>query len=407
MNSETVIILSFLNIFLAILIFAYNYTRNRNIIFLSIYLIIFSVYIMLAFLLIKGGPLKLYALLLNNFSPLLYLFPVMFYFYIRNTLTDSIRFRPYDFIHFIPFTINLAAVLPYMFTSWVYKLDIAQRLMCNLKEYLNYDFKLFYPHIINLIARPVQLGIYFVATVLLFVRFFPKYKTSTGNQRLHFNVVIYLLAVIFVTFMFLSVSQMVDIIRLLNSTDYVTFLHKLQIKLGIMGVFYLLIPLLVLFNPKFSYGMPQIKKSDAIIPLNETSVVHDKTQEKTKKTATKIDDNDVFMKLSSDILNYIHTEKPYLNPEFTVNDICIKLNVPQHHVEYCFNVIIEKKFTNLKNELRVERAKELLANEMAEILNMDGIGKNAGFASTSNFFFTFKKITGISPKQWLKNKKNF
>lgn len=64
-------------------------------------------------------------------------------------------------------------------------------------------------------------------------------------------------------------------------------------------------------------------------------------------------------------------------------------------------MVINKSFPDLKNEMRVNYALELLKSNMSSKISIEGIGKNAGFASPSNFFLIFKKITGYTPNQWL------
>jgi hypothetical protein len=60
------------------------------------------------------------------------------------------------------------------------------------------------------------------------------------------------------------------------------------------------------------------------------------------------------------ILNFLDESKPYLNPKFSVQDLINDLGIPKHHVYYCFNNIIQNKFTIIKSELRVNYAKKLL-----------------------------------------------
>ena len=105
-------------------------------------------------------------------------------------------------------------------------------------------------------------------------------------------------------------------------------------------------------------------------------------------------------------MSYIETNKPYLNPDFSLTDIYIALKVPQHHVSYCFNTILKIKFSHLKNQLRVATAKELLIEGMANDLSIEGVAHEAGFASRSNFYSIFKSETGMTPTEFLKLQKN-
>ena len=108
--------------------------------------------------------------------------------------------------------------------------------------------------------------------------------------------------------------------------------------------------------------------------------------------------------LSNEILAYIQKEKPFVNSEFSMSHIAVIFNVPQHHVAYCFNHVLDKKFTTLRNDFRVSYAIELLDEGLTNSLSIDGIGLKAGFSTRSNFYSSFKRITGLTPSEYLENK---
>jgi AraC-like DNA-binding protein len=101
------------------------------------------------------------------------------------------------------------------------------------------------------------------------------------------------------------------------------------------------------------------------------------------------------------IVDYIETEKSFLNPDFDVEELSEKLQIPKHHIIYCFTIILQKKFTAYRSTMRVEHAKELLKQGSANTLSIDGIGYQSGFPSRSSFFATFKAETGMTPNQYL------
>jgi AraC-like DNA-binding protein len=103
------------------------------------------------------------------------------------------------------------------------------------------------------------------------------------------------------------------------------------------------------------------------------------------------------------MIAYFKEEKPYLNPEFEISDLSIALQIPQHHIAYCFSSILDTKFTSYRTKMRVEYAKELLATGMADSLSIDGIGSKSGFPSRSSFYASFKAETGLTPSQYLES----
>lgn len=100
------------------------------------------------------------------------------------------------------------------------------------------------------------------------------------------------------------------------------------------------------------------------------------------------------------IFTLLDTERPYLNPDFQMNDLSRAIDIPKHQIQFVLNNFLQIKFTDLKNEYRVRTALKLM-RENAN-LSLDGIGVKSGFASNSNFYSSFKTIMNQTPSQWLK-----
>ena len=84
------------------------------------------------------------------------------------------------------------------------------------------------------------------------------------------------------------------------------------------------------------------------------------------------------------------------------HDLAKQLDVPKHHLYYCLNSILNIKFITLRTQMRVEYAKELLLNGSLELVSMEGIWTKTGFSSRTNFFVTFKEVTGYTPLEFIK-----
>ncbi len=127
------------------------------------------------------------------------------------------------------------------------------------------------------------------------------------------------------------------------------------------------------------------------------------TKKVAKVTIPIVDASDPLAETAQLIVDYINAEKPYLNEEFDIEDIAEKLDIPRHHIIYCFTMILKKKFTTYRTTLRVEHAKELLSAGSANTLSIDGIGSQSGFPSRSSFYASFKSETGMTPSQYLES----
>ncbi|MCS6819220.1 MAG: AraC family transcriptional regulator [Chitinophagales bacterium] len=103
------------------------------------------------------------------------------------------------------------------------------------------------------------------------------------------------------------------------------------------------------------------------------------------------------------LLDFMEKEKPYLNPELTIQDLADKMNIPKHHLTYIINNGLQKNFFNFVNEYRVEEFKKRVANPAYKHLTLLAIAFDSGFNSKSSFNNIFKNITGQTPSEYKKS----
>jgi AraC-like DNA-binding protein len=77
------------------------------------------------------------------------------------------------------------------------------------------------------------------------------------------------------------------------------------------------------------------------------------------------------------------------------------LDVPRHHLYYCFKNILQKKFVTLRTEYRIREAKKRLLEADLKETTMDAIGRECGFSSHSSFYRVFTEQTGCSPGEYV------
>jgi YesN/AraC family two-component response regulator len=154
-----------------------------------------------------------------------------------------------------------------------------------------------------------------------------------------------------------------------------------------------MVPAILLFYPQVIYGNSVTIKSN--IDLGKKSI-------KQKKNSQ----DKYNVQLSKRMMSLIDDEKLYLNPDFSLDTLAQRLDVPKHRLYPCFNAILKKKFSELRTELRISYVKNLLLSEEFNAVSMEGIWTKAGFASKTNFFTTFKEETGFTPLEFIKLKKD-
>jgi AraC-like DNA-binding protein len=311
----------------------------------------------------------------------------MLYIYTRNTLTDrSLFVKKKDYLHLLPFLIQAINISPYIFSSFDHKLETARLLIADINNVRSLGAGFLIPPTISFVTRPSFVILYALASLALVYKYGAQegeHLTKNKQNKLVFNWIITLcLVVISVAAGFLYLT-----IDLYNASVTRVILESEPTYL-IAGIAFAILPLaLVVFFPQVLYGMPLAVSAKKVA----------------KVTIPVVDPSDPLTETAQLIVDYINTEKPFLYPEFDIEDIAEKLDIPKHHIIYCFTMILQKKFTAYRAFVRIEHAKELLNAGTADTLSIDGIGAQSGFSSRSGFYATFKAETGMTPSQYLEN----
>lgn len=119
----------------------------------------------------------------------------------------------------------------------------------------------------------------------------------------------------------------------------------------------------------------------------------------TEKTLEKIIEiNEDDLALFKQIKNAIKSQKLYANSELNLRSLAIDLNIKERELSRIINT--QTNFYQLINSLRVEEFKCLLKSTKAKQLSLLGLAHEAGFSSKSTFYTAFKKLEGMTPKQF-------
>lgn len=105
------------------------------------------------------------------------------------------------------------------------------------------------------------------------------------------------------------------------------------------------------------------------------------------------------------IIHYLESEKPYVNSDFSMHDLCNKLNVSRRKISYVLNEVLEKNFYGVVNEYRIKEAQKLMNDDHINQMKIEVLGEMVGFQSKSSFNACFKKLTGMTPSEFRQSKK--
>lgn len=397
---------------LAFLLIFFNRKTNASSLYLFLMLLFVSVHSVLQASIINKGPVEIIMIVFNNFSPLYFLIGPMLYFYVRGTLMDRAELSRKDILHFIPAIIVLANVIPYWFTPVSYKHQVALDMIGNLNTVKSFDGNWLIPSSLNFVLRGLQMLSYVLVSMILLIRHHPKRSkltlTPKDQERITFSWLKILVSCMLLAIIGYYASSLVLVFA---QNPAIGIAHTLFILFNyICFIPLLIIPLALLTFPQILYGIPALHLSSNI---RTSGALTERETEGTSlafsletKEAVDHDIPDASLEeglqdSAKAVMDYLLAEKPYLDKDFSMDKLAQALNLPRHHVYFCMNRVLKVKFPELKKQLRIQHARQLLEQGKNKSLSIEGIGIQSGFSSRSNFFTAFKTEVGCTPTEYL------
>ena len=102
------------------------------------------------------------------------------------------------------------------------------------------------------------------------------------------------------------------------------------------------------------------------------------------------------------IQHYIQDKEPFLDPNFSLTALSEATGIRKHHLSQIISSEMNTSFYNLINSKRVAYALRKLKTEDITNLTFEGLGYESGFNTKSSFYYNFKKVTGKTPMQFVK-----
>ncbi|MCK0158200.1 helix-turn-helix domain-containing protein [Cellulophaga sp. F20128] len=90
----------------------------------------------------------------------------------------------------------------------------------------------------------------------------------------------------------------------------------------------------------------------------------------------------------------------YRDPNITRESVAEKLEISAGYLSQLINAHIDENFSGYVNQFRVNEVKTMLLDKTFDKYNIESIGLEAGFSSKTTFYNVFKKITGMTPKEF-------
>jgi len=419
MNSPVVYI-TITGMLLSILLFFYNEGYNKANRYLAGFLFLSSLFYLIQYVFIFSHSLKAITWFAAGLPDTVYLIGPFAYLYVRSILRDNTHLSKKDYLHFVIFFIVFAGTIPYIFSSLDYKMNIARCIESNDWGSLKYRPNAIVPPIINRFMRPLHPLIYAIATWCLIFNYKDKIFKNK-NHSYDFEVI---KKWILIFSGFVLMAALIHQIIFLNSlfVNYKSaFINSSYPLMLLFSVLYVLLMVSLLFFPHILYGMP-VKKSESslmavdVSDFNEADVLPEMNTEKIIREEIKAEEEnendekyvqlfsveyitEIQMKVDSWILDEF-----YLEADCSFVKMALQIQIPQHHLNYFFNTILDKKFTDWRNNLRIEFSKILLEKDILKEITIEALAVKSGFASQTTFNRAFKTYLGVTPSQFMRLK---
>lgn len=125
-----------------------------------------------------------------------------------------------------------------------------------------------------------------------------------------------------------------------------------------------------------------------------------------KKYQNSTLDEDDKVGLTERIFKLFEDSEEYLAPDFNMNKLAELVGSNYKNVSQVINENFKKNFNTLLNEYRIKEACRRLG-DLTHYGNytIEAIGESVGFSSRSTFIAAFKKVTGLTPSEYLRQVK--
>ena len=153
-------------------------------------------------------------------------------------------------------------------------------------------------------------------------------------------------------------------------------------------------------------GIYLVSKQEESLPLlavgQDLEATTDETlQESSDSEGTS--DDDFYRNLYYRVLLVMEKDRPFLNPELTISLLAKAAITNRTHLSTAINRMTGTNFSTWLAEYRVNYVIHLMTTSGSD--NWDMLYEKAGFGSRTSFYRQFKQITGLTPKQFLKQRK--
>lgn len=397
-------------LFLPLLILYFNKGYRSANRYLAAFLFFASLYLLENFYFFYGTSANKIAFFTNTHAFFYVIGPCAF-FYLRSVLSDNSKLGKIDLLHFALFGISFVGYIPYFFSSWDYKLSIANNILSDDWDMAPFHINRILPHQLDQLLNVLQTYFYCIALWALLVHHRKTKNNPIINTQQYQLIRKWLLLFTgIVTVITINFTVAMANMWLYDSKSI--FLDRASGALLFAAIVYVGMNMMVMFFPQIMYGLPLTPKDNSIQDPEPISLVVDTfalaENYANGSVQNEIEGNAVASLFSPEYVENIETllqesikKQTYLQPDCSLIKISNEIGIPAHHLTYYFNNICDTSFSDWRNKFRIGYVLKILNQGGVNHLTLEAIGLQAGFASNSTFIRSFKKVAGKTPSKYL------
>jgi AraC-like DNA-binding protein len=392
---------------LSFILLFYNRGYKTANIYLGLFLFFLSFLTFSHYLYIFSNSVSELAILLSiPINSSFYIIGPLALLYVRSILTDNMDFKKSDWKHFIPFGIIFLGRLPFNFSSWGVKVEMANKFINkSWLELPDSNFNLLLDIKTNYLLKIIHVMLYIIG--IWFMIYKAKFKITTDvNEKSQILIVKRWLIILISLFTFSIICFHFIVFLFVNTPDKSKFHQEGQILFSLIFLSITVLILVLMSFPQILYGIPVGKAS--WIMRNEDDI-EDEVEMKEANNFQK-ENRNISMFHEKHIENirlkledWVEKGR-FLREDVTLNNLSGEIGIPLHHLTYYFNQANDEKYIDWRNNLRVDYAIDLMKKEQGMNKTLETIANESGFRTYSAFRLAFKRRTGMVPKDFIKQK---
>jgi AraC-like DNA-binding protein len=356
---------------------------------LACWLFVIGFHLFLFYLWISGRSYD-YPALLGVHFPLPLLHGPFLYLYALSLTGRLERFKIKNAIHFLPALISYASLTRFYFLPADEKISVFQNKGAGYETYLA----------INIAAIIASGVLYVVLTALLHQKHRKKILQEFSNtEKVNLNWILYLMIGIALIWIFVILSM--DDYVFGTAVLFVLFIGYFGIRQ--VGIFNPVQPILQASSTESELpgdpGAGAEKSNDESKVIEGNFKPADVPRKKYVKSGLSGKAAD---ELHQQLTSLMDRESTFTESDLTLTELAKRLNVHPNHLSQVINEKEGKNFFDYINSLRTEEFKKLVSDPRNQKFTLLSLAFECGFNSKSSFNKYFKKATGISPSDYLK-----